>query len=57
MIVEEKNEENTSLPIIVEDPVIVEEVKKQLWISFPLISVALLTFGIDLISVMIVGHL
>ncbi|CAK8534216.1 unnamed protein product [Lathyrus sativus] len=36
---------------------LVQEVKKQLWLSGPLISVSLLNFGIDLISVMFVGHL
>ncbi|KAK2367994.1 protein DETOXIFICATION [Trifolium repens] len=36
---------------------LVEEVKKQLWLSGPLISVTLLNFGINLISVMFVGHL
>ncbi|KAI5441543.1 Protein DETOXIFICATION 16, variant 3 [Lathyrus oleraceus] len=36
---------------------LIEEVKKQLWLSGPLVSVSLLNFGIDLISVMFVGHL
>jgi len=36
---------------------LVEEVKKQLWLSGPLVSVALLNYGINLISVMFVGHL
>lgn len=36
---------------------VIEEVKKQLWLSGPLISVTLLNFGINLISVMFVGHL
>ncbi|CAK8534214.1 unnamed protein product [Lathyrus sativus] len=36
---------------------LIEEVKKQLWLSGPLISVTLLNFGINLISVMFVGHL
>ncbi|CAK8534215.1 unnamed protein product [Lathyrus sativus] len=36
---------------------LIKEVKKQLWLSGPLISVSLLNFGINLISVMFVGHL
>ncbi|XP_061343667.1 protein DETOXIFICATION 16-like isoform X1 [Gastrolobium bilobum] len=36
---------------------IVEEVKKQLWLSGPLISVTLLNFCLQVISVMFVGHL
>ncbi|KAL5079525.1 hypothetical protein RYX36_007946 [Vicia faba] len=36
---------------------LIEEVKKQLWLSGPLVSVTLLNFGINLISVMFVGHL
>lgn len=36
---------------------IVEEVKKQLWLSGPLISVSLLQFCLQVISVMFVGHL
>ncbi|XP_057446973.1 protein DETOXIFICATION 16-like [Lotus japonicus] len=36
---------------------ILEEVKKQLWLSGPLISVTLLNFCLNLISVMFVGHL
>lgn len=36
---------------------LIEEVKKQLWLSGPLISVSILNFGINLISVMFVGHL
>ncbi|KAK2385626.1 Protein DETOXIFICATION 16 [Trifolium repens] len=34
-----------------------EEVKKQLWLAGPLTSVSLLNFGIQIISVMFVGHL
>ncbi|XP_057464800.1 LOW QUALITY PROTEIN: protein DETOXIFICATION 16-like [Actinidia eriantha] len=37
--------------------VIVEEVKKQLWLAGPLICVNLLQFCLQLISVMFVGHL
>ena len=36
---------------------VVEEVKKQLWLSGPLISVSLLQFCLQVISVMFVGHL
>lgn len=36
---------------------ILEEVKKQLWLSGPLISVSLLQYCIQMISVMFVGHL
>jgi len=36
---------------------LVEEVKTQLWLSGPLISVTLLNFGISLVSLMFVGHL
>jgi len=36
---------------------LVEEVKTQLWLSGPLISVTVLNFGISLISLMFVGHL
>ncbi|MCI01300.1 MATE efflux family protein 5-like, partial [Trifolium medium] len=34
-----------------------EEVKKQLWLAGPLTSASLLNFGIQIISVMFVGHL
>ncbi|KAH7857071.1 hypothetical protein Vadar_008755 [Vaccinium darrowii] len=37
--------------------VVVEEVKKQLWLAGPLICVSLLQFCLQLISVMFVGHL
>lgn len=36
---------------------VVEEVKKQLWLAGPLISVSLLQYCLQLISVMFVGHL
>ena len=36
---------------------VLEEVKKQLWLAGPLISVSLLNFCIQLISIMFVGHL
>ena len=36
---------------------VVEEVKKQLWLSGPLITVSLLQFCLQVISVMFVGHL
>lgn len=36
---------------------IVEEVKKQMWLSGPLITVSLLQFCLQVISVMFVGHL
>ncbi|KAK7271209.1 hypothetical protein RJT34_26917 [Clitoria ternatea] len=41
----------------VERTEVVEEVRKQLWLSGPLISVTLLNFCLTLISVMFVGHL
>jgi len=34
-----------------------EEVKKQLWLSAPLIGVSLLQYSLQVISVMFVGHL
>ncbi|KFK24346.1 hypothetical protein AALP_AAs70657U000100 [Arabis alpina] len=34
-----------------------EEVKKQLWLSGPLIAVSVLQFSLQIISVMFVGHL
>ena len=34
-----------------------EEVKKQLWLAWPMISVSLLQFCLQMISVMFVGHL
>ncbi|KAK6925313.1 Multi antimicrobial extrusion protein [Dillenia turbinata] len=37
--------------------VVIEEVKKQLWLAGPLIGVSLLQFCLQLISVMFVGHL
>ncbi|XP_060670607.1 protein DETOXIFICATION 16-like isoform X2 [Ziziphus jujuba] len=36
---------------------ILEEVKKQLWLAGPLISVSLLIYSLQMISVMFVGHL
>ncbi|KAK9278060.1 hypothetical protein L1049_027618 [Liquidambar formosana] len=36
---------------------VVEEVKKQLWLAGPLISVSILQFCLQMISVMFVGHL
>ena len=36
---------------------ILEEVKKQLWLAGPLISVSILQFCLQMISVMFVGHL
>lgn len=35
----------------------VEEVKRQIWLAGPLVSVSLLQFCLQLISVMFVGHL
>ncbi|KAJ7975181.1 Protein DETOXIFICATION [Quillaja saponaria] len=35
----------------------VEEVKKQLWLGGPLLSVGLLQYSVQIISVMFVGHL
>ncbi|KAI3856681.1 hypothetical protein MKX03_026806 [Papaver bracteatum] len=37
--------------------IIIEEVKKQLWLSGPLVTVNVLQFCIQLISIMFVGHL
>ncbi|KEH26665.1 putative multi antimicrobial extrusion protein [Medicago truncatula] len=54
LIVEETKQKNKKEE---ERRELVEEVKKQLWLSGPLISVAFLNFGINLISVMFVGHL
>ncbi|KAI3997131.1 hypothetical protein MKX01_008975 [Papaver californicum] len=48
---EEENNKNCRSGIII------EEVKKQLWLSGPLIAVNLLQFCIQLISIMFVGHL
>ncbi|KAI3874825.1 hypothetical protein MKW98_019398 [Papaver atlanticum] len=61
----ERKEEKSSLnsPLILRNreenktEIIIEEVKKQLWLSGPLITVNLLQFCIQLISVMFVGHL
>ncbi|KAI3970194.1 hypothetical protein MKW92_015314 [Papaver armeniacum] len=67
----ERNEEQDSLgsPLIFQireeedqnkshcSEIIIEEVKKQLWLSGPLITVNLLQFCIQLISIMFVGHL
>ncbi|KAI3844287.1 hypothetical protein MKW92_023034 [Papaver armeniacum] len=62
----ERKEEKCSLnsPLILRNreeenkaEIIIEEVKKQLWLSGPLITVNLLQFCIQLISVMFVGHL
>lgn len=36
---------------------IVEEVKKQVWLAGPLVSVTLLQFSLQLIAIMFVGHL
>lgn len=36
---------------------VVEEVKKLLWLSGPLIFVSLLNYGLQVISIMFVGHL
>lgn len=37
--------------------IVVEEVKKQLWLAGPLVSVNLLLYCLQMISVMFVGHL
>ncbi|XP_061374562.1 protein DETOXIFICATION 16-like [Gastrolobium bilobum] len=42
---------------VIERREVFEEVKKQLWLAGPLISVGLLNFCIQIISVMFVGHL
>ncbi|MCL7039967.1 hypothetical protein MKW94_016284 [Papaver nudicaule] len=52
---EDKN--GTSTIIVKESSEIVKEVKKQLWLAGPLISVNVLQFCLQLISVMFVGHL
>lgn len=36
---------------------IVEEVKRQVWLAGPLVSVSLLQFALQLIAIMFVGHL
>lgn len=36
---------------------VVEEVKKQVWLAGPLVSVNLLLFALQLIAIMFVGHL
>ncbi|XP_015966964.1 protein DETOXIFICATION 16 [Arachis duranensis] len=41
----------------IEKSEVVEEVKKQLWLSGPLVSVSLLNYCLQVISVMFVGHL
>lgn len=61
----ERENEKTSLhsPLIEEKnsnerrSEVVEEVKKQLWLAGPLVSVTLLNFCLSVISVMYVGHL
>ncbi|KAK7314616.1 hypothetical protein VNO77_33143 [Canavalia gladiata] len=50
------NEKQSNLGEI-ERSEVIEEVKKQLWLAGPLISVTLLNFCLSLISVMFVGHL
>ncbi|KAI3942948.1 hypothetical protein MKW98_005460 [Papaver atlanticum] len=61
---ERKNEKSSLdspliLPVREENKaeIIIEEVKKQLWLSGPLITVNVLQFCIQLISIMFVGHL
>ena len=44
-------------PIFESKEAFLEEVRKQLWLAGPLISVSLLQFSLQLISVMFVGHL
>lgn len=46
-----------NLSIIDKKEIILEELRKQLWLAGPLISVSLLQFCLQLISVMFVGHL
>ncbi|RZC90993.1 hypothetical protein C5167_028833 [Papaver somniferum] len=53
--IREEEEENNKKSHCSE--IIIEEVKKQLWLSGPLITVNLLQFCIQLISIMHVGHL
>ncbi|KAH0763013.1 hypothetical protein KY290_019086 [Solanum tuberosum] len=55
-------EHGNSSPLIVKQngfskEEIVEEVKKQIWLAGPLVSVNLLQFSLQLISIMFVGHL
>lgn len=49
--------EGTSIQKICEKEKIVAEVKKQLWLAGPLISVSLLQQCLEVISLMFVGHL
>ena len=44
-------------PGAIERREILDEVRKQFWLSGPLISVSLLNYGLQVISVMFVGHL
>ncbi|XP_019096093.1 PREDICTED: protein DETOXIFICATION 16 [Camelina sativa] len=53
----ERGEDELSWPLIGEKSSVKEEVKKQLWLSGPLIAVSLLQFCLQVISVMFVGHL
>jgi MATE family multidrug resistance protein len=53
----ERGEGDLSWPLIGEKSSVKEEVKKQLWLSGPLIAVSLLQFCLQVISVMFVGHL
>ncbi|ESQ43275.1 hypothetical protein EUTSA_v10013374mg [Eutrema salsugineum] len=56
----EREEDVLSLPLVGETgekSSVKEEVKKQLWLSGPLIGVSLLQFCLQVISVMFVGHL
>ncbi|VVB15709.1 unnamed protein product [Arabis nemorensis] len=52
-----REEDGLSWPLIGERSCVKEEVKKQLWLSGPLIGVSLLQFCLQVISVMFVGHL
>ncbi|KAF1859532.1 hypothetical protein Lal_00010116 [Lupinus albus] len=51
------DEEHNKSSGIGERTEIIEEVKKQLWLAGPLISVSLLNYCLQVISVMFVGHL
>ncbi|KAL1207529.1 Protein DETOXIFICATION 16 [Cardamine amara subsp. amara] len=50
-------DEELSWPLIGDKSSVKEEVKKQLWLSGPLIAVSLLQFCLQVISIMFVGHL
>ncbi|KAL8478686.1 hypothetical protein ACS0TY_030531 [Phlomoides rotata] len=52
-----RDEEEEGYDLVYTKETILEELRKQLWLAGPLISVSLLQFCLQLISVMFVGHL